>query len=85
MDSAHLVDLPAAGSVSRSLEHLAADRGKEIAERLIQLRLPDSTGRGIAKREGPARPYSDPALRRSPALYAELLRRMADCDLIEWH
>ncbi|CAK0883779.1 unnamed protein product [Prorocentrum cordatum] len=85
MDPAHLVDLPAAGSVSRSLEHLACDRGKGIAERLIQLRLPESTGREIAKLEGPARPYSDPALRRSPALYAELLRGVADCDLIEGH
>ncbi|CAK0790753.1 unnamed protein product, partial [Prorocentrum cordatum] len=85
MDAVHLIDLPAAGSVSRSLEHLAGDRGKEIAERLIQLRLPESTGREIAKLQWPARPYSDPALKRSPALCAELLRRMADCDLIEWH
>ncbi|CAK0824742.1 unnamed protein product, partial [Prorocentrum cordatum] len=82
-DNVDRISLPAATTSPQTLEHLAGDVGRKIADRLQDLLLPREQGLDRVRTEGPRRLYVDPNL-RNPKLYQRVLRRLVDSNLVSF-
>ncbi|CAK0905964.1 unnamed protein product, partial [Prorocentrum cordatum] len=80
-DNVDRISLPAATTSPQTLEHLAGDVGRTIADRLQDLLLPREQGLDRIHTEGPRRLYVDPNL-RNPKLYQRVLQRLVDSNLV---
>ncbi|CAK0878600.1 unnamed protein product, partial [Prorocentrum cordatum] len=82
-DNVDRISLPAATTSPQTLERLAGDVGRKIANRLQELLLPREQGLDRIRTEGPRRPYVDPNL-RNPKLYQRVLRRLVDSNVVSF-
>eukprot|EP00438_Fugacium_kawagutii_P032235 Skav231695 [mRNA] locus=scaffold597:1206282:1209294:- [translate_table: standard] len=79
------LSLPEAGNTPVSLETLWGQGGREFVERLVHsITLPEVDANVKMRELGLRSCYSDPLLRH-PKTYAQLLRRLKECGLIEFH
>ncbi|CAK0866833.1 unnamed protein product [Prorocentrum cordatum] len=82
-DNVDRISLPAATTSPQTLERLAGDVGRKIANRLQELLLPREQGLDRIRTEGPRRLYVDPNL-RNPKLYQGVFRRLVDSNLVSF-
>ena len=76
------ISLPAAGSQPSPLLGAASGVGHRIAERLHQLVLPKADALQLLRKAGPARVYTDPAL-KNPRTNAWVLRQLGQTHRID--